>query len=75
MFFVSFLDSNMFVYDIMTCWDKNACFRGKKCLFLGLAMAANFGLGRGCHFWAFLGIFLGFRQYFSCSWKEHFFHP
>jgi hypothetical protein len=42
-FFLLVLDSNMFMYNIVTCWDKKkkTCFRGKKCSFLGLAMVAS----------------------------------
>jgi hypothetical protein len=30
----------MFVYDIVTCWDKKVCFKNQKYLFFGLAMVA-----------------------------------
>jgi len=41
-FFFSFLDWNMFVYDIIIFfWIKKACFRGKKCPFLSLAIIAS----------------------------------
>jgi hypothetical protein len=38
MFFVSFLDLNMFVYSTVTCWDKKkgVCFTSQKYPFLGL---------------------------------------
>jgi len=54
MFYVSFLHSNIFVYDTMTCNDKkkNACFKSQKYHFLGLTEAAFAGKILG-----FLGMF------------------
>jgi len=50
----------MFVYDIVTCWDKKACFKSKICPFLGL--------GSG---WVVLGFFLGEQ----CSWEKNCLRP
>jgi hypothetical protein len=55
----------MFVYDIVTCWDKKkACFRSQKCLFLGLLEAALAG-----NFFGFLGNVLPY------SWEEYCLSP
>jgi len=58
MFFISFLDSNMFVYDIVTCWDKKRhALEAKKCYFLGLTEDAFAG-----NFLGFLGMFFVFLE-------------
>jgi len=48
----------MFVYDIVTCWDKKACFKIKICPFLGLGSGWA-GLGFFLGLWAMFFMFLG----------------
>jgi hypothetical protein len=46
-FFVDVLDSNMYVYVSVTCWDKKTCFRSQKCPFMGWKVAAFAGFFYG----------------------------
>ena len=50
--FVSFLESNMFVYGGVTCWDKKSMFESKKYSFIGMEV-----LGSNWVFVEFQGMF------------------
>jgi hypothetical protein len=74
MFFCWFLDSNMFVYDTMTFWDKKNMLYKPKMIFFSLTEAAFAGKLLG-----FLGMFLkrtlpyplDLDHIWSISWEEH----